>query len=196
MSVRHDAVINRILERARDPNRATWMAEKGPIAGLAVATAAPRASVTEISEAERRLGVPIPDFLARLYREVGNGGFGPGYGISGLITGYSVAPDETAVPLWESWTARPQPTGYENWNWPPTMLPIADWGCAIRSCVDIGKPNCPVYRFDPGLFVDAEAAADENIEATTAEGFAALFVPEAAGLVDWLERWLDGILEF
>ncbi|MFO0715178.1 MAG: SMI1/KNR4 family protein [Sandaracinus sp.] len=196
MSARHDAVINRILERARDPNRATWMAEKSPRLGLAEATASPPASAAEISEAERRLGVPIPEILARLYREVGNGGFGPGYGLSGLITGYFVTHGETAVPLWESWTARPRPAGYENWNWPATMLPIADWGCAIRSCVDIGKPQCPVYRFDPGGFLDTEAAAEEDMEATTAEGFAALFEPEAPALVDWLELWLDGTLEF
>jgi hypothetical protein len=76
------------------------------------------------------------------------------------------------------------------------MLPIADWGCAIRSCVDIGKLECPVFRFDPSGFVDAETADDQEMEATTAAQFVALFEPEAGALVDWLERWLDGTLEF
>ncbi|WP_216858509.1 SMI1/KNR4 family protein [Actinomadura verrucosospora] len=37
----------------------------------------PRATSEQIKEAEAALGFPLPPLLSRLYREVGNGGFGP-----------------------------------------------------------------------------------------------------------------------
>ena len=42
------------------------------------------ASVDAVEAAERRFGHAFPSLLRRLYLEVGNGGFGPGYGIIGL----------------------------------------------------------------------------------------------------------------
>lgn len=42
----------------------------------------------QIRETEQQLGFPLPLLLRLLYTEVGNGGFGPGYGIIGAIHGY------------------------------------------------------------------------------------------------------------
>jgi len=41
------------------------------------------ASPEAVDEAEEAFGFPLPGLLRRLYAEVGNGGFGPGYGIPG-----------------------------------------------------------------------------------------------------------------
>src|SRR5690242_3913384 len=40
-----------------------------------------------VARDERRLGFTLPALLKRLYAEIGNGGFGPGYGLIGLTNG-------------------------------------------------------------------------------------------------------------
>src|SRR5216683_6367148 len=44
-------------------------------------TASPPATGEELAHAEAQLGFELPSFLRRLYLEVGNGSFGPGYGL-------------------------------------------------------------------------------------------------------------------
>jgi hypothetical protein len=72
-----DALIGRVKERVADPLRAVdaaaWVRP--------VPTVAPPASVAEVDAAEATLGFAIPPLLRRLYTEVGNGGFGPDYGL-------------------------------------------------------------------------------------------------------------------
>jgi hypothetical protein len=41
-----------------------------------------------VTAAEDRLGFALPSLLARLWAEVANGGFGPGYGLFGLEGGH------------------------------------------------------------------------------------------------------------
>ncbi len=174
------------------------------IAGWAEADAevAP-ASDAELVSAERRLDAPLPALLRRLYREVGNGGFGPGYGMLGLLSGHT---DERlrAIGLWEQWTGEP-PAGFEAWAWPRTMLPVAHWGNAVYSCLDLAHDGAPVVRFDSAGFVPRLAAAEADVdpaaerdadgipdaEPTTPDSFAALFHPEAPSLADWLASWID-----
>lgn len=52
------------------------------------------ASAEAVADAERRLGHRLPPLLRRLYREVANGGFGPGYGILGVAGGH---PDDLGM---------------------------------------------------------------------------------------------------
>jgi hypothetical protein len=42
-----------------------------------------------VEAAEAKLGFSLPPLLRQLYTEVGNGGFGPGYGLFGLEGGYT-----------------------------------------------------------------------------------------------------------
>ena len=42
---------------------------------------APRATLELCDSAELQLGFSLPTFLRELYVKVGNGGFGPGYGL-------------------------------------------------------------------------------------------------------------------
>src|SRR5690242_515603 len=46
--------------------------------------ALPLATAHDIEQAEAKLGFAIDPLMRRLYTEVGNGGFGPGYGVLGL----------------------------------------------------------------------------------------------------------------
>lgn len=157
------------------------------------------ASDAELTSAERRLDAPLPGLLRRLYREVGNGGFGPGHGMLGLLSGHT---DERlrAIALWEQWTGEP-PLGFESWAWPRTMLPVVHHGGAVYSCLDLAREGAPVVRFDSAAFVpkladvtsDAALSTDgvPEAEATTPDRFAELFHDEAPSLADWLVSWLD-----
>jgi hypothetical protein len=41
-------------------------------------------TMEELAQAEEQLGFALPALLRRIYLEVGNGGFGPGYGLFAL----------------------------------------------------------------------------------------------------------------
>ncbi len=100
-----------------------------------------------IAEAERRLGLRLPLTLRAVYREIGNGGFGPGYGLLPLIADTRSAKVETVVDLY-SGLRRSDPDD-PAWCWPDRWVPFCDWGCAIRSCVDCTSSYERVFTFDP-----------------------------------------------
>ena len=76
------SLIERIRERVADPLRAVdaaaWVRPMPAVA--------PPASPEEVAAAEASLGFELPPLLRRLYLEVGNGGFGPAYGLEGVPT--------------------------------------------------------------------------------------------------------------
>jgi hypothetical protein len=129
-------------------------------------------SETDLNEAERQLGFALPDLLRKIYCEVGDGGFGPGYGFYRLLEGTDEFPDETVVQLYTSF--RELDPEDPSWSWPEKLLPLLDWGCAIRSCVHCSDPTLPVFRFDPN------------------SGSIAVFSTEGYSFENWLEAWLDG----
>ncbi len=92
-----------------------------------------------IRDAEVDLGFPIPAPLRRLYLEVGDGGFGPGYGFYGLASGTEQFPDENVVYLYTLF--RKGDPEDPSFSWPHRLLPVLDWGCAIRTCVDCSMFN-------------------------------------------------------
>ncbi|HEX2475181.1 MAG TPA: hypothetical protein VHK01_10560, partial [Lacipirellulaceae bacterium] len=49
----------------------------------------PPASTESVQLAESKLGFSLPSFLKDVYTQVGNGGFGPGYGIIGTPGGFT-----------------------------------------------------------------------------------------------------------
>jgi hypothetical protein len=100
-------------------------------------------------DAECTLGFPIPAPLRRPYSEVGDGGFGPGYGLYGLASGTEQFPDESVVCLYTLF--RKGDPEDPSFAWPYMLLPVLDWGCAIRSCVDCSTPSLPIIRHDPNV---------------------------------------------
>lgn len=133
-----------IQERAKDPKTRTDMAK------VFVSPHFRAVTEEELHEAQSRLGFTIPVFLAEVYLLVGNGGFGPGYGLIGLPGGYlsGAGDDMSVIELYEEH----QMTDPEDpsWKWPPMLVPICDWGCAIYSCADCTSALGPVITFDPG----------------------------------------------
>lgn len=97
----------------------------------------------EIDEAQTRLGFQIPSLLAAVYREVGNGEFGPNDGLLRLSGG------SDGNSMVDEYLARRASNVSSAWAWPEGVLPILDWGCAMYACVDCRSKDNPVLLFEP-----------------------------------------------
>lgn len=101
-----------------------------------VARVAP-ASEEVVAAVERAAGGPLDSFLRRVYREVADGGIGPGY------ASLPLAGDESVLSTYAAFRSAGPAAG----DWPEGLLPIWDWGCATWSCVD---PAGSVVTSDQG----------------------------------------------
>ena len=152
--------------RGQPPPR--HLREKAVAALARMKSPAPRhepvtASKKAIRDAERRLGVALPEDLVSIHTEVADGGFGPGYGllsIAGVVQTYKRLLSYDIDP-----------------PWPETMLPITDDDGA-HYCIDLLSGR--IARFDQ------ERLNDDN------SNLAEAFDETAPSLEVWLEAWLDG----
>ncbi|MFD4545546.1 SMI1/KNR4 family protein [Streptomyces sp. NPDC058466] len=125
-----------------------------------------------ITRAEAVLGFALPPLLAALYLRIGDGGFGPSYGLLPLLDGSpSGEPAAVRQYLANRKSGRKDP----DWPWPSGILPISHWGCGMYACVDCHSPEGTVLLFEP----NADEADD------------AWFV-DAPDLATWLHTWLEG----
>jgi SMI1 / KNR4 family (SUKH-1) len=124
-----------------------------------------------VEEAEDLLGCRLPPLFRRLYLEVGNGGFGPGYGMLGLRGGHRDDTRQAALGLYRQAHGASSP----HWSFLPAgLLPICYWGCGIYSFIDCSRPEGPMWGWDPNPGpVDRQA----------------LF-PQPLALAGWLDRWV------
>ncbi len=128
-----------------------------------------------VEEAEDLIGCQLPPLLRRLYLEVGNGGFGPGYGMLGLRGGHRAGNRWAALDFYRA--AHDPSSAY--WSFLPAgLLPVCYWGCGIYSFIDCSRPEGPMWGWDP------------NPGPTDGQ---ALF-PEPFTLAGWLDRWVRGKL--
>ena len=75
------------------PDRKSFIALSKKHAKLAPRFAFPPATETQLLETEQQLGFRLPPLLCLLYTRIMNGGFGPGYGIIGVLGGFSFTGD-------------------------------------------------------------------------------------------------------
>lgn len=108
--------------------------------------ACPPATVKAVASTEKRLGFGLPPTLRRIYLDVANGGFGPGYGVMGVEGGFTDDMGNTVADLYESYR-QPDPED-PSWQWPQGYLPICHWGCVVYSVVDCSRSPSPVYFAD------------------------------------------------
>jgi hypothetical protein len=151
-----------VRRRAADPATSLDMADD--------VTSTPRAPATQatLARAEERLGFALPTGIRQLYTEVGDGGFGPGYGLLGLLTAVDHHADwQTLVGLYEGYR-RPDPED-PSWSWPERTVPLCYWGCIVYTAVDCSTPAGRLVGFDEGGW-----ALDDR------------------SLTAWLEDWLAG----
>ena len=106
-------------------------------------------SPATIARAESELGFALPPLIVRLYTEVANGGFGPGYGLLGLIDPCQDG-DQTVVSLYrENIAAHENPEVDHTWH--NGLIMLCDWGCCIYTCVDCRSEQAQIVTHDPEL---------------------------------------------
>ena len=132
------------------------------------------ATEDEIRECERLLGLPLPPLLRRCYLELGNGRFGPGYGL---------------LPLWDP-MSNDSVIGLlkEQADWPLAwqpmvggLLPLCAWGCGIESLVDCRNPSGGMWAIDPNPAPEDEPDV--------------MLFPEPFTFTEWMGRWVKGTLQ-
>ncbi|WP_405979212.1 SMI1/KNR4 family protein [Streptomyces sp. NBC_00158] len=87
----------------------------------------------EAERAAQALGFALPPLLTALYTRIGDGGFGPEYGL---------LPLRQAIAEYEAGRA-------SDWGWPEGVLPIADLGCGMSACVDCRSDTARILLFEP-----------------------------------------------
>jgi hypothetical protein len=90
----------------------------------------PPVAAIALEAAERAIGPKPPELLRAIYLKVGNGGFGPGYGILGVKG--AAKPDGYTL---ETWDHKMRKLEKENSvrRWPQQFLPSANMGCGMWS---------------------------------------------------------------
>ena len=165
------SIVERVREHIQDPWRATSMSAFTPRQHSLY----PPATLAMVKAAEAKMGLHLPALLVGLYTLVGNGGFGPGYGIFGLEGGYvdqeliAEAQGGTLVDWYVTFRGtddripelqyepisdeksslfidrEPRP---DQWTWFDKLVPICNHGCWQLSCIDCSKADFPVLRYD------------------------------------------------
>lgn len=130
-------------------------------------------SAGDIASDERHLRFRLPPLLKRIYADIGNGGFGPGYGLIGLTNGVPDDTGKTAAAIYDDFRSAAELA------WPDGLLPICHWGCAIYSCVDCLDPDFRMRIFDPNGH-----GGDDWTDA---------FFDEPLRFEDWIGSWASGV---
>ena len=163
------ALIDQLIARIEDPKLATDGAD------VSAPTIFPPATHAMVDAAEQALGFALPPVLRRIYLEVGNGGFGPGYGLMGVPGG---AVDDTGYHIvdlyqWFREADHEDPA----WQWPAKLLPVCYLGCAMYGCVDCGDAKGAVTWWEPNPREPGEPVD-------------LFLIPVAPSLEEWLWAWL------
>ena len=119
---------NQLIEAIRE--RAARPELRNDFAHLFGAEVSAPAKTAAVDGAERAIGYALHPFHRRLLTEVGNGGFGPGYGLVGLPGGISDVDGRSLVELsrmllLELSASPPFPVSF-----------LCDWGCGVWGCID------------------------------------------------------------
>ncbi|UPZ30733.1 SMI1/KNR4 family protein [Streptomyces sp. LRE541] len=155
-----EQLLVRVLAEARNSRPWGWPSLPEPV------------DAATLARAESALGFSVPPLLAALYLRIGDGGFGPEYGLLPLLDSPpSGEPAVVAQYLAHRESGRKDP----EWPWPEGILPISHWGCGMYACVDCRTPDATVLLFEPNA-----DAADH-----------AWYV-DAPTLTVWLDAWLQG----
>ncbi|MEU6278825.1 SMI1/KNR4 family protein [Streptomyces sp. NPDC047028] len=154
-----EQLLTRVAAEARASRPWGWTSLPAPV------------DAATLDRAETALGFRLPPLLAALYRRVGDGGFGPSYGLLPLLDS---APSGEPAAVAQYLAHRKDGSEDPDWPWPEGVLPVSHWGCGMYACVDCRSPQAPVLLFEPNAH-DADTA----------------WYVDAPTLTDWLRTWLD-----
>ena len=153
----------------------------------------PPATEEQLLATEESLGFLLPPMLRTLYVLVANGGFGPGYGITGARGGYYFGDDgryqttdmctdsDSAVEYidltdYEKTHGNPEHIELHPGMWSARFLHLCYDGCGEDHFLDGNSGR--VYHVGCGSHEE--------------KGYASLISYEANSLEEWLEKWLQG----
>jgi len=139
-----DELITRVLARASDAATIHDYTKYWTAVPKIYSPATPE----QIASTQAAIGFELPQLLKEILVKIGNGGFGPGYGLIGVEGGYADFKGEHLAELGEELGALER-----------KILPVCNWGCGIYSCVDCAKDEAAVFIFNP----QTSALAPENI---------------------------------
>lgn len=123
------------------------------------------ATPADLERAEAALGVPLSAPLRRVYSEIADGGFGPGYGLVSI---------ERVCDEYGRLRRLMEPTGHA---WPEGLLPVVEQDQGW-DCIDATTGRVVAFDFEE---------LDEDISAAE---FAGAFQELAPSLEAWLEEWV------
>jgi hypothetical protein len=130
----------------------------------------PCLSQETIKRFEDESGLRVPVLLRRIYTEVGNGGFGPAWGINELDND-----DENSIGGWSRIERRELPDGLPS-GWPNPLLRICDIGCNAYFGLASGDDRLCIYIVDPLQGTDDPVS---------------WLLPQEKSLYNWLIEWVS-----
>lgn len=161
-------LLERLKIRALDPKSATDQhLDEGwdpPFSHVA----SPPVSPERFAELERELGCALPEVFQQVYTQVGDGNFGPGYGLLPLKDHRYTSTSENVVVLHEQMTEQ---------DWPEHLLLFCYWGCDIYSVLNVNTGQVGILDLD----ACEEGTPPEEVVLWQTES-----------LQEWLENWLEG----
>lgn len=134
----------------------------------------PPVSLDELELAEQKLGFQLPSLLRALYLQIGNGGFGPGYG---LISLNDMGAKNYHINLVDGYLLGINFVQADYPSWPRQFITVCNWGDNITSMVNWTTPLSPVYRFNGDKYDTGP--------------FESAIKLESLSLQTWLEDWLN-----
>ena len=156
----------------------------------------PPATEAQLAKTEAELGFPLPSSLRNLYAEVANGGFGPGYGITGAIGG---APHHSGwcKNIADGYTARPDNVRWVDITSIAASQKRGQWFELRYNDEDEANSWYEMPEYLLG-FCYRGCNTQHAIHARTGQIYVAesgfSFMLWAPSLEDWLEQWLNGSL--
>jgi len=162
------SLIDRLLERVLNSNCPLTEMED-----VVKSKVYPPATESVLAKSERQIGFAFPALLRDIYATVGNGGFGPAYGLIGVPGGATDDLGQSVVDLFKAYRR------YCRKAWPPKLLPICHFGHCSYYCLDGSRKALPVLLFDATAFLQDKNPWKESTEKV------------APSLEHWISAWLD-----
>ncbi len=175
--------VSQLIRRLQVRNADRVVATDG---GIHSRRALPCVSEDGLKKVENSLEFTLPPLVRALYLSVGNGGFGPQYGIVGTKGGARLD-GETL----ESCYRNRLRLHYESpaWRWPEKLLPLVNYGCGMWACVDCHYARLPIFIWDPNNLSSGLKTTDAQLN------WRYSFWDQSMTLKQLLSRWLGGVPE-
>lgn len=169
--------LERLQTRANDPDCAVDAFSKNGLGTdltgqKLIKIANPPASLEEIRAFEHEIGLTLPEEFIQVYSQVGNGGFGPGYGLESLkfiLEGYFSLRNNSFL---------------NGRIWAEYFLPFCEGGCDLMGVLNLRTGQVGSVHYE-----HLGAIPSENVEAVPLEE---IIEWHSESLSAWFEAWLSG----